>query len=163
MFRMLTDERGPWSSYPFPNNNATHWKLDKTEDNLRRRPKLKRNYNFDENLCYPPSNKSLNQTKQQIGECCSSKGSNFPEQMKHFLLKGVRGITEERAVDLPDDSVDLNSVKDPGLISSSVNQVSDYLRNGNDNSDIEHDRKDLQSVSAEMESDEVLSYVFLCY
>ncbi|KAG0476323.1 hypothetical protein HPP92_013164 [Vanilla planifolia] len=33
MFRTLIDERGPWSANPFPNNNVTHWKLDKTEDN----------------------------------------------------------------------------------------------------------------------------------
>ncbi|KAH0452153.1 hypothetical protein IEQ34_019452 [Dendrobium chrysotoxum] len=155
MFRTLIDERGPWSACPFPNNNVTHWKLDKTEDNWRRRPKLKRNYKFDEKLCYPPKNKSSDQANQQIGECNSSKGGNFPEQMKRFLLKGVRGITEERPVDLTDEPVDLNSVKDPDLNSSSENEVSDYIKDGKDDTDIMHDKKDLQSVSAETESDEV--------
>ena len=28
MFRDLTDERGPWSATPFPNNALTWWKLD---------------------------------------------------------------------------------------------------------------------------------------
>lgn len=156
MFRTLIDERGPWSAYPFPNNNVTHWKLDKTEDNWRRRPKLKRNYKFDEKLCYPPTNKSSDQANQQIGESNSSKRGNFPEQMKRFLLKGVRGITEESPVDLTDEPVDLNSVKDPDHNRSSENQVSDYIKDGKDDTDIMHDKKDLQSVSAETESDEVL-------
>lgn len=157
MFRTLIDERGPWSAFPFPNKNETHWKLDKTEDNWRRRPKLKRNYKFDEKLCYPQTNKSSNQPNQQIEESNSSTGSNFPEQMKHFLLKGVRGITEEKPVDQSDESVDFNSVDDPSLISSSENQISDYVKDGNDNTDIVHNRKDIQSVSAETESDEVFN------
>lgn len=156
MFRMLIDERGPWSAFPFPNNNETHWKLDKTEDNWRRRPKQKRNYKFDVKLCYPQTNRSSNQPNQQIGESNSSKGCYFPEQMKHFLLKGVRGIIEEKPVDQSDESVDFNLVEDPGLNSSSENQVSDYAKDSNDNTNIVHDRKDLQSVSAETESDEVL-------
>lgn len=156
MFRTLIDERGPWSAFSFPNNNETHWKLDKTEDNWRRRPKLKRNYKFDVKLCYPQTNKSSNQPNQQIEESNSSKWGHFPEQMKHFLLKGVRGITEEKPVDQSDESVDFNSVDDSSLISSSENQVSDYVNYGNDNTDIVHDRKDIQSVSAETESNEVL-------
>lgn len=162
MFRMLIDERGPWSAFPFPNNNETHWKLDKTEDNWRRRPKLKRNYKFDVKLCHPQKNKSSNQPNQQIEESSSSKGSNFPEQMKYFLLKGVRGITEEKLVDQSDESVDINSVDDSSLISSSSeNKVSDYVNYGNDNADIVRDRKDIQSVSAETESDEVLKCCFV--
>lgn len=156
MFRSLVDERGPWSAFPFPNNNETHWKLDKTEDNWRRRRKLKRNYKFDVKLCYPQTNKSSNLPNQQIEESNSSKGSNFPEQMKFFLLKGVRGITEEKPVDQSDESVDFNSVDDASFISSSENQVSDYANYGNDNTDIVHDRKDIQSVSAETEPEEVL-------
>lgn len=39
MFRTLIDERGPWSANLFPNGVVKHWKLDKTEDAWRRRPK----------------------------------------------------------------------------------------------------------------------------
>ncbi|EFJ19512.1 hypothetical protein SELMODRAFT_110788, partial [Selaginella moellendorffii] len=53
IFRNLTDERGPWSSTTFPSDTLVWWKLDKTEDPLRRRLKLKRNYHFDQKLVQP--------------------------------------------------------------------------------------------------------------
>ncbi|MED6216742.1 hypothetical protein PIB30_010777 [Stylosanthes scabra] len=40
MFRSLIDERGPWSTNPFPNRAVKHWKLDKTEDTWRRIRKI---------------------------------------------------------------------------------------------------------------------------
>ncbi|KAK8941578.1 hypothetical protein KSP40_PGU012221 [Platanthera guangdongensis] len=157
MFRTLVDERGPWSSNPFPNDNVTHWKLDKTEDNWRRRLKQKRNYKFDNKLCYPPTNKSSHQPNEEHGEYSNSVGSNFPEQMKHFLLKGVRGITEERSVDLSDESMDLSAEKYPGLNSSSENQVSDHREVGTDNINNVHEWKDLPFISLETESDKIKS------
>ncbi|KAM0841856.1 hypothetical protein ACQ4PT_058739 [Festuca glaucescens] len=94
IFRALIDERGPWSANPFPNDVVTHWKLDKTEDKWRRRFKLKRNYMFDERLCQPSSSRNENTEPYDDQPSFSTK---VPEKMKRFLLKGVRGITDDSA------------------------------------------------------------------
>ncbi|KAM0867256.1 hypothetical protein ACQ4PT_042104 [Festuca glaucescens] len=94
IFRALIDERGPWSANPFPNDIVTHWKLDKTEDKWRRRFKLKRNYMFDERLCQPSSSRNENTEPYDDQPSFSTK---VPEKMKRFLLKGVRGITDDSA------------------------------------------------------------------
>uniref|UniRef100_K3YP63 BEACH domain-containing protein B n=1 Tax=Setaria italica TaxID=4555 RepID=K3YP63_SETIT len=91
ILRALSDERGPWSAAPFPNNIVTYWKLDKTEDKWRRRLKLKRNYKFDERLCHPSSTKSSNENTAPTVD--PSGSTKIPEKLKHLLLKGVRGIT----------------------------------------------------------------------
>ena len=93
MFCSLIDERGPWSANPFPYNTVTHWKLDKTEDAWRRRPKLRRNYHFDEKLLHPPSTVSSNEAILPANESKSVLGGHIPEQMKRFLLKVIRKIT----------------------------------------------------------------------
>lgn len=90
--RALMDERGPWSANPFPNDVVTHWKLDKTEDGWRRRFKLKRNYKFDERLCQPSQSRNESTAPSADHPYISAK---IPEKMKRFLLKGVRGITED--------------------------------------------------------------------
>lgn len=100
--RALSDERGPWSSNSVPTSTITHWKLDKTEDRWRRRPKLKRNYCFNQQLCHPPAIKSVSDTSNPSSDCHSS--SQVPDKVKHFILKGVRGITEEGASDRCQDS-----------------------------------------------------------
>ncbi|KAG0476321.1 hypothetical protein HPP92_013162 [Vanilla planifolia] len=154
MFRTLIDERGPWSANPFPNNNVTHWKLDKTEDNWRRRSKLKRNYKFCKDLCYPQTNK-ISEEPNPSEDCNNVDGRNFPDQMKRFLLKGVQGITGERPMELPDGTMDSTAVKDSDISSFSETQAS-YDRNDNDGSiDILHDGKYLSTISSELESDEV--------
>jgi hypothetical protein len=94
IFRALIDERGPWSANPFPNDVVTHWKLDKTEDKWRRRFKLKRNYMFDERLCQPSCSRNENTEPFDDQPSFSNK---VPEKMKRFLLKGVRGITDDSA------------------------------------------------------------------
>uniref|UniRef100_A0A0D9WT97 BEACH domain-containing protein n=1 Tax=Leersia perrieri TaxID=77586 RepID=A0A0D9WT97_9ORYZ len=125
IFRALIDERGPWSANPFPNDAVTHWKLDKTEDKWRRRLKLKRNYKFDERLCQPSC------SRNESTEGCvdqSSLNTKIPEKMKHFLLKGVRGITEDNAYEPFEDT---NDTSEPSQINlqenQSLNNASDSL------------------------------------
>lgn len=93
-FRLLIDERGPWSANPFPNNIVAHWKLDKTEDAWRRRQKLRRNYHFNDKLCRPsilPSDGGLTSTSDsKLGF-----GALTSEKMRQFQLKGIQGITDE--------------------------------------------------------------------
>lgn len=143
MFRALIDERGPWSANPFPNNIVTHWKLDKTEETWRRRLKLKRNYKFDERLCHPSTIKLSSETNQPVSECPTGSGANIPEKMKRFLLKGVRGITEERNSEPSEDVSDSTAPND-----SSLNDCTDQVDNV-------QDKKELSSVTADNDSSEV--------
>ncbi|CAK9237200.1 unnamed protein product [Sphagnum troendelagicum] len=97
MFRDLTDERGPWSAITFPNDSPVRWKLDKTEDPLRRRLKLKRNYNFHEELLHPvstaaPSSQAASETLNEPG---GSEVELLLRGVRTFLLKGLHKVTEE--------------------------------------------------------------------
>ncbi|PKA52227.1 hypothetical protein AXF42_Ash010123 [Apostasia shenzhenica] len=154
MFRTLIDERSPWSANLFPINNVTHWKLDRTEDRWRRRLKLKRNYKFDKTLCYPPSNKSCDDLTLPPGEGNSSAGSNIPDQVQCFLQKGVRGIAEERTMELSGDAVDLATDKVPGIVTSDLQDL-EHLKDVADNTAIVHEKKDLSSVRAKTEPNKV--------
>ncbi|XP_073008552.1 BEACH domain-containing protein B isoform X1 [Typha latifolia] len=151
MFRALIDERGPWSANPFPNNIAKHWKLDKTEDKWRRRPKLKRNYKFDERLCHPPATKSCNATKEPVCDLDTDLGISIPEKMKRFLLKGVRGITEERSSG-PEDGSDMN---DSLLSNPSEKQGSKNARDSSDHLDTVQDKREPSSATGENDLSEV--------
>lgn len=95
-YRLLIDERGPWSANPFPNSVVARWKLDKSEDGWRRRQKLRRNYHFDDKLCRPsatiPSNGALPSTSDSS---ILGFGALTMEKMKQFSPKGIRRITEE--------------------------------------------------------------------
>ncbi|KAH7652235.1 Concanavalin A-like lectins/glucanases protein [Dioscorea alata] len=118
--RALSDERGPWSSNSVPTSTVTHWKLDKTEDRWRRRPKLKRNYQFNQQLCHPPAIKSVSDATNLSSDCHSS--SQVPDKVKHFLLKGVRGITEEGASDRCQDSNDSATLNNSHSYTTPENQ-----------------------------------------
>ncbi|KAJ3679372.1 hypothetical protein LUZ60_017383 [Juncus effusus] len=95
IYRALIDERGPWSTNPFPNDTPTHWRLDKTEDSWRRRLKLKRNYKFEDRLCLPPTVKSPNETDQTSNEPAEAGPVGMTEKMKRFVVKEVWGEMEE--------------------------------------------------------------------
>ncbi|KAJ5068656.1 beach domain-containing protein lvsc [Anaeramoeba ignava] len=47
ILRSLTNERGPWGNQDQDQQKEKHWKIDKIEDNSRRRKKMKINYHFD--------------------------------------------------------------------------------------------------------------------
>ncbi|CAK9883045.1 unnamed protein product [Sphagnum jensenii] len=97
MFRDLTDERGPWSAITFPNDSPVRWKLDKTEDPLRRRLKLKRNYNFHEELLHPVSTAapSSQAASEPLNEPGGSEVELLLRGVRTFLLKGLHKVTEE--------------------------------------------------------------------
>lgn len=150
MFRALIDERGPWSASPFPNNSSRHWKLDKTEDAWRRRPKLRQNYHFDEKLCHPSSSVPSNEAVPTSSESKSGYGGHIPEQMKRFLLKGVQRITDEFSLELNENDAEQcgpkSILKDP-----SENQFPELV---NDSNSWVQERKD-SSPLLEAETSEV--------
>lgn len=155
IFRALVDERGPWSANPFPNSIKTHWKLDKTEDSWRRRIKLKRNYKFDERLCHPPVNKSSSETSHMASASHMGTGGSVPEQMKHFLLKGVRGILEEMSSEIGEDASDLTPETESILSDSSESQNSNHIKGSPDHLETVQDRNEIPSSSIEGETSEV--------
>lgn len=144
VIRMLVDERGPWSTNAFPNSMIKRWKLDKTEDLWRRRLKLKRNYHFSEHLCHP-SDISSTEMGNATDVGTSIFGSDVPEKMKRFLLKGIRGITEDGNSETYDIDSNVNDLK----IENSSDQVTDQGK----------DTMEDTSVTARTETNEVLSYL----
>ncbi|KAG0531834.1 hypothetical protein BDA96_04G056200 [Sorghum bicolor] len=157
ILRALSDERGPWSAAPFPNNIMTYWKLDKTEDKWRRRLKLKRNYKFDECLCQPPSIKSSNENAAPTVD--PSANAKITEKMKHLLLKGVRGITGDIGSESCEDSSDMSDP--PQNVPPENHPVSDTTDSA-DSSDypaIVQNRKESSSTSSDNDYNEVLSSV----
>lgn len=148
MLRSLMDERGPWSATPFPNNILNHWKLDRTEDSWRRRPKLRRNYHFDERLCHPPSTSTAteNETTNVINESKSGV-IHLPEQMKRFLLKGIRRITDEGGSESCEND---NSQSEQNLSDTSAEiQFSELVRSSSDLKDVVQDKVDASSLEVE--------------
>ncbi|WVZ78912.1 hypothetical protein U9M48_026555 [Paspalum notatum var. saurae] len=151
--RALMDERGPWSANPFPNDNVTHWKLDKTEDRWRRRLKLKRNYKFDERLCQPSQsrNESTRPSSDQL--YISAK---IHEKMKRFLRKGVKGITEDSGYEPFEDTNDKSeSPQSNPLESQNLNNAAD----SDDYHTSVHDKKQPSSTNGDNDYTKVLCSV----
>ncbi|XP_062026093.1 BEACH domain-containing protein B isoform X1 [Rosa rugosa] len=156
MFRALIDERGPWSANPFPNSAVRHWKLEKIEDTWRRRPKLRQNYHFDENLCQPSSSVSSIEITPPFNESKSAFVGHIPEQMKRFLLKGVWKITDEGSSEPNETDTELSGQKPSIHTDTSDSQTSELAK---DTSDWIQERKDSSSPSHETETSEVLTSV----
>ncbi|KAL5705340.1 hypothetical protein ACHQM5_023655 [Ranunculus cassubicifolius] len=155
MFRILIDERGPWSSNPFPNNSVTHWKLDKTEDSRRRRPKLRRNYHFDEKLCHPSPTVPSREDTDVVSEGKAGFGSHIPEQMKRLLLKGVRMITDEGILESGNDMEPVDQ-KANAPDEPMDNQYSELAKDSTDHKKAIQDRKESSSSVSETEVSEIL-------
>ena len=154
MFRALIDERGPWSANPFPNSSVIHWKLDKTEDAWRRRPKLRQNYHFDEKLCHPPSTAPNDETTLPANENKSSFVGHIPEQMKRFLLKGLRQITDEGSSEPSEVDIEPSGQKASNSEDPPDSQCMEQIKGSSDSKDVV-DRKDSSSSSPEVETSEV--------
>ncbi|VAI79872.1 unnamed protein product [Triticum turgidum subsp. durum] len=152
IFRALIDERGPWSANPFPNDALTHWKLDKTEDKWRRRFKLKRNYMFDERLCQPSS--SRNEITEPFFDQ-PSFSTKVPEKMKRFLLKGVRGITDDSGYGLFEDTNDTSESSH----SPSENQNQNNAADSSDHRTTVQNKKDTSSTNGDSDYTKVLCSV----
>ncbi|KAE8695387.1 Binding isoform 4 [Hibiscus syriacus] len=154
MFRTLIDERGPWSANPFPNHALIHWKLDKTEDTQRRRPKLRRNYHFDEKLCHPPSTSPCNEATLPSSESKESFVGQIPEKRK-FLLKGVHKITDEGNSEPGESGVETSKQLIIPDAHSDIHSA-ELVKRNNDHIDIVPVRKEFSSPSLETETSEVL-------
>jgi len=154
MFRTLIDERGPWSANLFPNGVVKHWKLDKTEDAWRRRPKLRQNYHFDEKLCLPPSSSS-NEDTLPVNETKNSFVGHIPEQMKQFLLKGVRRITDEVIAEAGENDAETSGQTTPIPDDPSESQRLDLVGDSSSQNEIVQDKRDSSSTSQETETSEV--------
>lgn len=164
MFRSLIDERGPWSANPFPNNAVTHWKLDKTEDAWRRRPKLRRNYHFYEKLCHPPSAAPVDEATVPVNENKSGFVGLIPEQMKRILLKGVRRITDEGSSEPNDNDSEICGNEASVPQNPSDTRCSE-LKDSSDRKDVLEDRKESSSSSSssqETETSEVCVTKQIC-
>ncbi|GKB07990.1 BEACH domain-containing protein B isoform X1 [Tanacetum coccineum] len=159
MLRTLIDERGPWSANPFPNDIVTHWKLDKTEDTWRRRQKLRKNYHFDRKLCHPSSTLPTTGAIPSATETKSGFAAHIPQQMKQFLLKGIRRITDESFLDSVEFDAESNELKASDSEDLSERQLSEGSKVDIDMKDL-HERKDHSSTSTstsvESEDSEVL-------
>lgn len=154
VFRSLIDERGPWSANPFPNCVVRHWKLDKTEDAWRRRPKLRQNYHFDEKLCHPSSSASEMEATVVPCENKSGAGVPIPEQMKRFLLKGIRRITEEVDPEASESDNESSGSKEMSSEEIPDDQSSDLLKD-EEQKDAVHERKESSSPAFETDSGQV--------
>ncbi|KAK4722545.1 hypothetical protein R3W88_012778 [Solanum pinnatisectum] len=157
-FRSLIDERGPWSADPFPNSTLTHWKLDKTEDTWRRRQKLRRNYHFYEKLCHPTSTTPSIEVLNPSNDAKSGFAAHIPEQMKRFLLKGIRRITDEGPSELNESESELSGQK-PGSEDLSDRQYLEVVKESGDLKDIAKEDLDCSSTQMESEDSEVLMSV----
>ncbi|KAM7514487.1 hypothetical protein LguiA_004070 [Lonicera macranthoides] len=157
--RSLIDERGPWSANPFPNTTVTHWKLDKTEDKWRRRQKLRRNYHFDEKLCLPPSSTPNSEAAlPTVNESKVGLGAHIPEQMKRFLLKGIRRITDEGSSEPVENDAESSGPK--GSVPEDLSdRLPEVVKDSSDQKDTVQDRKDSSSMSIDSEASEVLMSV----
>ncbi|XP_075088788.1 BEACH domain-containing protein B isoform X2 [Nicotiana tabacum] len=157
-FRSLIDERGPWSADPFPNSTVTHWKLDKTEDAWRCRQKLRRNYHFDEKLCRPTSTTPSVVALNPFNDSKAGFAAHIPEQMKRFLLKGIRKITDEGSSELNESESELSGQK-PGSEDLSDRQYLEVVKESGDLKDIAKEDLDCSSTQMESEDSEVLMSV----
>lgn len=160
LFRILIDERGPWSANPFPNSALRHWKLDKTEDQWRRRQKLRQNYHFDEKLCYPLHSASREEPAIPVNESKYGFVGHIPEQMKRFLLKGVHRITDEGSSELTDGESELSEQK------STSEEIVDSQhtwreKESSNNKDTSAEKMDCPP-SPETETSEVKAATLLC-
>ncbi|KAL4566093.1 hypothetical protein LXL04_030203 [Taraxacum kok-saghyz] len=161
ILRTLIDERGPWSANPFPNKIVTHWKLDKTEDRWRRRQKLRQNYHFNEKLCHPPSTVPTNGTAPSPPETKSGFAAHIPQQMKQFLLKGIRRITDETFLESVEIDAENSEQKATAMSEDLLErQQSEVFKEESDHRDF-HERKDHSSTSSStttsMESEVLMS------
>ncbi|XP_047328635.1 BEACH domain-containing protein B isoform X2 [Impatiens glandulifera] len=153
MVRSLIDERGPWSANPFPNSTVTHWKLDKTEDSWRRRPKLRRNYHFNEKLCQPLSTLAINESNPPINESKFLLRGPIPEKIKWLLQKRIHRITDESFSGLLENHAESSGQQvSDDLLDKPVPEV---LKDSDDKKDTSQGKNDLSSL-VETESSEVL-------
>ncbi|XP_073132382.1 BEACH domain-containing protein B isoform X2 [Henckelia pumila] len=153
-FRLLIDERGPWSANPFPSSTDLHWKLDKTEDAWRRRQKLRRNYHFNDKLCHPSSAAPSDAAVPSFNDEKFGFGALTSEKMKKFTLKGIQTITDEGSSDPNENETQSSSGKILEIGNQSEPQYPEVPKESGDKG-VLRDRKG-SVLLAESENSEVL-------
>ncbi|KAK6116093.1 hypothetical protein DH2020_008362 [Rehmannia glutinosa] len=153
-FRLLIDERGPWSANPFPNRLVARWKLDKTEDAWRRRQKLRRNYHFNDKLCHPSSVAPGDGALPSKNDSKLGFGALSSEKMKQFSLKGIQRITDEGSSEPSENEAQSSQQKISEIEDSSDRQYSEVTKDS-DEQEMVQDREDYPSVT-ESDNSEVL-------
>ncbi|XP_051118042.1 BEACH domain-containing protein B isoform X2 [Andrographis paniculata] len=156
-FRLLIDERGPWSANPFPNSIVTHWKLDKTEDAWRCRQKLRRNYHFDDKLCRPsaiPNNGAV--SSESDGK--HGLGALSLEKMKQFSVKGIHRITDEGTSEPSESESQSSQQKTSEIVGTSSEKEFSEVEKERSGPDIVQDREDYPSTGDSKKS-EVLTTI----
>jgi hypothetical protein len=82
ILRSLNNERGPWCPQQ---PSRVYWKLDKTENSLRMRLKLKRNYNFNDHR------DAVQHKETRDASAINSKGLDDYERLRLLKLPVRRG------------------------------------------------------------------------
>eukprot|EP00271_Cylindrocystis_brebissonii_P011984 TRINITY_DN3000_c2_g1_i1.p1 TRINITY_DN3000_c2_g1~~TRINITY_DN3000_c2_g1_i1.p1 ORF type:complete len:2905 (-),score=592.76 TRINITY_DN3000_c2_g1_i1:326-8950(-) len=106
MYRDLTSERGSWTPGRSPSDPPIRWKLDKMEDPVRRRPRLRPNYRFDAQLLLPPvDERGSNNSSESTAKEAESGGedANLHARVIKGLMRGrsISGVDpmEESMID----------------------------------------------------------------
>lgn len=120
---------------------------------------MRRNYHFDEKLCRPTSTTASVEVLNPSNDAKSGFAAHIPEQMKRFLLKGIRRITEEASSELNESESELSGQK-PGSEDLSDRQYMEVVKESSDLKDIA--KEDLD-CSTQMESEDSEVQIFLLY
>lgn len=120
---------------------------------------MRRNYHFDEKLCRPTSTTPSVEDLNPSNDAKSGFAAHIPEQMKRFLLKGIRRITEEASSELNESESELSGQK-PGSEDLSDRQ---YLEVVKESSDLKDITKEDLDCSTQMESEDSEVQIFLLY
>lgn len=121
---------------------------------MRRRQKLRRNYHFDEKLCCPTSTTPSVEALNPFNESKAGFAAHIPEQMKRFLLKGIRKITDEGSSELNESESELSGQK-PGSEDLSDRQYLEVVKESGDLKDIAKEDLDCSTTQMESEDSEV--------
>ncbi|KAJ5071714.1 beige/beach-related [Anaeramoeba ignava] len=107
IFRNLTNERGPWGNgLKHKESNEIFWKLDKTEDSLRRRMKMKRNYKYSSyyHASVRRDERLISETNKRISEYEQQKQNDLEK-----LTTGIDMIPDENVLDTDQDENENNN------------------------------------------------------
>lgn len=116
---------------------------------------MRRNYHFDEKLCHPSCTLPNSDALSTVSDGKTGFGSHIPEQMKRFLLKGIRKITDEGTLEMSENDAESSNSKATTPEDSSDRQFTELMKDGSDLKDIVQDRKGSSYSTTESENNEV--------
>lgn len=121
---------------------------------------MRRNYHFDEKLCRPTSTTPSVEALNPFNDSKAGFAAHIPEQMKRFLLKGIRKITDEGSSELNESESELSGQK-PGPEDLSDRQYLEVVKESGDLKDIAKEDLDCSSTQMESEDSEVKIYLYI--